>query len=165
LLERGAMMIEWPDDLGYKGGTFMNPKLYEDLLYPWHVKAFELAHKYGAFINMHSHGKIDALVPLFAKAKLDALNPVGPTDNMNLKALKDEYGDKICFQGGLSKNIGFMNPEELKEHLLDRLRVGTPGGGFILSSEGDIPVEMSLENFKIFLNLSKKYRRNRPKIS
>jgi len=165
LLERGAMMIEWPDDLGYKGGTFMNPKLYEELLYPWHVKAFELAHKYGAFINMHSHGKIDALVPLFAKAKLDALNPVGPTDNMNLKALKDEYGEVICFQGGLSKNIGFMNPEELKEHLLDRLRVGTPGGGFILSSEGDIPVEMSLENFKIFLNLSKKYRRNKPEVS
>jgi uroporphyrinogen-III decarboxylase len=164
LLERGAMVIAWPDDLGYKGGTFMNPKIYEELLYPWHVKAIELAHKYGAFINMHSHGKIDAVVPLFAKARLDVLNPVGPTDNMNLKLLKDEYGDVICFQGGLSKNIGFMKPEELKEHLLDRLRVGTPGGGFILASEGDIPVEMSLENFEIFLRISKKYRRNRPRV-
>jgi uroporphyrinogen-III decarboxylase len=165
LLERGAMVIGWPDDLGYKGGTFMNPKLYEELLYPWHVKAIELAHKYRAFINMHSHGNINAVVHLFAKAKLDALNPVGPTDNMDLKALKDEYGDVICFQGGLSKNIGFMKPEELKEHLLDRLRIGTPGGGFILSSEGDIPVEMSLENFETFLKMSKKYRRNRPRVS
>lgn len=162
LLERGAMVIGWPDDLGYKGGTFMNPKLYEELLYPWHVKAIELAHKYGAFINMHSHGNINAVVHLFAKAKLDALNPIGPTDNMDLKDLKDKYGDVICFQGGLSKNIGFMKPEELKEHLLDRLRIGTPGGGFILSSEGDIPVEMSLENFETFLKMSKKYRRNLP---
>lgn len=163
LLERGAIMIGWPDDLGYRGGTFMNPKLYEELLYPWHVKAIELAHKYGAFINMHSHGNIDAVVPLLAEAGLDVLNPVGPTDNMDLKALKDEYGDDVCFQGGLSKHIGFMKPEGLKEHLLDRLRVGTPEGGFILSSEGDIPVEMSLENFETFLKLSKKYRRNRPK--
>jgi uroporphyrinogen-III decarboxylase len=165
LLERGAMIIEWPDDLGYRGGTFMNPKLYEELLYPWHVKAIELAHRYGSFINMHSHGKIDTLVPLFAKAGLDVLNPVGPTDNMNLQDLKNKHGDIICFQGGLSKNIGFMEPEELKEHLLDRLRIGTPGGGFILSSEGDIPVEMSLENFKIFLKLSKKYRRNKLRVT
>jgi hypothetical protein len=162
LLERGAMMIGWPDDLGYKGGTFMNPKLYEEILYPWHVKAIELAHKYGAFINMHSHGKIDAVVPLLAKAGLDMLNPVGPTDNMNLEDLKEKYGDEMCFLGGLSKNIGFMKPEELKEHLLDRLRVGTPGGGFVLASEGDIPVEMSVENFETLLRLSKKYRRNRP---
>jgi len=164
LLERGAMMICWPDDLGYRGGTFMNPKLYEEILYPWHVRAINLAHKYDAFVNMHSHGKIDALVPLLAKAGLDVLNPVGPTDNMDLKSLKENYGDKICFLGGLSKNIGFMTPEELKEHLLDRLRIGTPGGGFILGSEGDIPVEMSVESFETLLKLSKKYRRNRPNV-
>ncbi|MEM3745634.1 MAG: uroporphyrinogen decarboxylase family protein, partial [Candidatus Bathyarchaeia archaeon] len=57
LLERGAMMIEWPDDLGHSRGTFVSPKLYEDLIFPWHAKAIELAHKYGAFVNMHSHGK------------------------------------------------------------------------------------------------------------
>ncbi|MCS7120244.1 MAG: uroporphyrinogen decarboxylase family protein [Nitrososphaerota archaeon] len=162
LLERGAMMIGWPDDLGYRQGPFMNPKLYEEIIYPWHVKAIELAHKYGAFVNMHSHGKIDSLVPLFVKAGLDVLNPIGPTDNMNLQALKDDYGDRLCLLGGLSKNIGLMGADELREHLLDRLRIGSPGGGFILGSEGDIPVEMSLENFELFINLSKKYRRNRP---
>lgn len=164
LLERGAMMIGWPDDLGWRGGTFMHPKLYEELIYPWHVRAIELAHKYGAFVNMHSHGKIDALIPLLVKAGLDMLNPVGPTDNMNLKILKEKYGDKLCFMGGLSKNIGFMNAEELKEHILDRLRSGSPGGGFILGSEGGIPVEMSVENFKMLLKISRKYRRNKPHI-
>ncbi|MEM2248956.1 MAG: uroporphyrinogen decarboxylase family protein [Candidatus Bathyarchaeia archaeon] len=161
LLERGAMMIEWPDDLGYRDGTFMSPKLYEELIYPWHVKAIELAHKYGAFVNMHSHGNINSLVPLFVRANLDMLNPVGPTDNMDLKSLKEKYGEDLCFLGGLSKNIGFMSAEELKEHLLDRLRVGSPGGGYILGSEGDIPVEMSIENFELLLRMSRKYRRNR----
>jgi uroporphyrinogen decarboxylase len=89
------------------------------------------------------------------------LNPVGPTDNMDLKNLKEKYGDKLCFLGGLSKNIGFMSAEELKEHLLDRLRIGAPGGGYILGSEGDIPVEMSVENFELLLKMSKKYRRNK----
>ncbi|MCX8170441.1 MAG: uroporphyrinogen decarboxylase family protein [Candidatus Bathyarchaeota archaeon] len=162
LLERGAMMIEWPDDLGHSHGTFISPKLYEDLIFPWHVKAIELAHKYDAFVNMHSHGKIDILIPLLVRARLDMLNPVGPTDNMDLRGLKEKYGDKICFLGGLSKNIGLMSAASLKEHLLDRLRVGSPGSGFILGSEGGIPMEMSIENFNLLLKASRKYRRNSP---
>jgi uroporphyrinogen-III decarboxylase len=81
---------------------------------------------------------------------------------MNLKELKEKYGDKLCLQGGLSKHIGFMSIDELREHLLDRLRIGSPGGGFILSSEGDIPYEMSIESFQAFIRMSKKYRRNKP---
>lgn len=128
--------------------------------FPWHAKAIKLAHKYGAFVNMHSHGKIDALVPLLIRAKLDMLNPIGPTDNIVLRSLKEKYSDNIRFLGGLSKNIGLMNSADLKEHLLDRLRVGVPGGGLILGSEGSIPMEMSLDRFNLLLKASRKYRRN-----
>jgi hypothetical protein len=55
-----------------------------------------------------------------------------------------------------------MSPNELREHLLDRIRVGSPGGGFILSSEGGIPYEMSVECFKGLIRLSRKYRKNKP---
>jgi len=162
LLERGAMMIGWVDDLGYNKGTFMNSELYKELIYPWHKKAIDLAHKYGAFVNMHSHGNINALVPLLVEADLDILNPVGPSDNMDLGILKEKYGDRLCFQGGLSKHIGFMSPQELKNHVVDRVRIGSPGGGFILSSEGELPFEMSREDFKAFLSISRRCRRNRP---
>ncbi|MEM2887880.1 MAG: uroporphyrinogen decarboxylase family protein [Candidatus Bathyarchaeia archaeon] len=161
LLERGALMITWVDDLGYNKGTFMNPNVYKELIFPWHKKAIELAHKYGAFVNMHSHGNINAIVPFLVDAKLDVLNPIGPSDNMNLAFLKEKFGDKLCLQGGLSKHIGFMNLSELKEHIIDRLRIGSPGGGYILSSEGSIPYEMSVNNFLAFLKISRKYRRTK----
>jgi hypothetical protein len=162
LLERGAMMINWVDDLGYNKGTFMNPELYEKLIFPWHKKAIELAHRYGAFVNMHSHGNINAVVPLLVEAGLDVLNPVGPSDNMDLAVLKKLFGDHLCLQGGLSKHIGFMNNKELRQHIVDRLRIGSPGGGFILSSEGSLPYEMSENHFLAFVKLSRKYRRNVP---
>ena len=160
LLERGAMMLGWVDDLGYNKGTFMNPKLYEELIFPWHKRAIGLAHKYGAFVDMHSHGNINAIVPLLVRAGLDVLNPVGPSDNMDLGALKEKFGGRLCLQGGLSKHIGFMSGEELKSHVSDRLRLGSPGGGFILSSEGDLPYEMNPESFSSFIEMSRRYRRN-----
>jgi len=160
LLERGALMIGWVDDLGYNKGTFMNPKLYEELILPWHQKAIDLAHRYGAFVNVHSHGNINAIVPLLVDTGLDVLNPIGPSDSMDLESLKERYDGKICLQGGLSKHLGFMSLEELRNHLADRIRVGSPGGGFILASEGDLPYEMTSENFAAFTKLSRKYRRN-----
>lgn len=159
LLERGALMIDWAEDLGYNKGTFMNPKLYEDLIYAWHKKAIDLAHKHGAFVNMHSHGNINALIPLLVNAKLDVINPVCPEDNMDLKILKEKYGDFLCFQGGLSKQIGLMSIEDVRNHVIDRLRIGSDGSGFILSNI-DLPYEMSHDNFKTFLNISRRYRRN-----
>ncbi len=48
---------------------------------------------------------------------------LGPTDNMDLKTLKKKHGDKLSFPGG-----------------------------YILGSEGDIPVEMSLETLNYSLN-------------
>jgi uroporphyrinogen-III decarboxylase len=162
LWERGALMITWVDDLGYNKGTFMNPQLYEDLIYPWHKKAIELAHKHGAFVNMHSHGNINAIMPLLVEAGLDVLNPIGPSDNMDLAALKHEYVDRLCLLGGLSKHIGFMSVEELKEHVADRIRKGSLGGGFMLGSEGSLPYEMTEENFLAFIRISQKYRRLKP---
>jgi len=162
LLERGAMMIGWVDDMGYNKGTFMSPKLYKELILPWHKRAIDLAHRHGAFVDMHSHGNINAIVPFLVKAKLDVLNPVGPSDNMDLKILKENYGDRLCLRGGLSKHVGFMNLDELKEHVMDRLRVGSIGGGFMLSSEGDLPYEMNPKNFVAFIMMSRRCRRNMP---
>lgn len=160
-VELGAYCISWPDDLGWSRDMFISPEQYKKLIYPWHKRAIELAHKHDAFVNMHGHGDINLIVPLLVKAKLDILNPVGPTDNMNLAELKEKYGDHLTLQGGLSKFIGNFNPEELAKHVMDRIAIGGPGGGFILGTEGGISPEMSIENFDILLRVSRKYRRNR----
>lgn len=161
-LERGVHCIGWVDDLGYNKGMFISPETYKEIIYPWHKRVIRLAHKYGAFVNMHSHGNINAIIPLLVEAGLDAINPVGPSDNMDLKSLKEKFGDWITLQGGISKFIGKMNKKQLEEHLKDRISKGSPGGGYILSSEGGIPVTMTRKNFEFFMECSRKYRRNSP---
>ncbi|RLI37497.1 hypothetical protein DRO55_01205 [Candidatus Bathyarchaeota archaeon] len=162
LLETGVHSIGWVDDLGYNKGMFISPKIYEEIIYPWHRRLIDLAHKHGAFVNMHSHGNINAIFHLLVDAKLDVINPVGPSDNMDLKELKEKFGDRITLQGGISKFIGEMTLDELREHIKDRLSIGSPGGGYILDSEGGIPINMSREKFEFFMECSRRYRRNRP---
>jgi len=160
-LERGVDSILFCDDLGSNMGMLISPELYEKFFYPWHKKLADLCHEYGAYLNMHSHGNINKIMPLLVKAGIDILNPVGPSDNMNLGELKEKYGDKITFMGGVSKFIGKMSREELKMHIKKVIDNGSPGGGFILMSEGGIPDNMNEDDFKFYLEINRRYRKRK----
>ena len=41
------------------------------------------------------------MVPDFIECGMDVLNPILPLDNMDPSRLKREYGDQLCFQGGI----------------------------------------------------------------
>jgi len=162
LLEKGVQCITWSDDLGYKRGTFIAPRVYEEIIYPWHRRVAQLAHKYEAFVEMHVDGNINAIMDLLVQGGVDAINNVGPGDNMDLATLKAKYGDHITLSGGMSRYTAQMTWEALRAHIIDRISIGSPGGGYILGQEGGITPDMSLENFSYLLACSRKHRRNRP---
>jgi uroporphyrinogen decarboxylase len=153
LLECGVHAIAFPDDLGHNLATFISPRLYKEVFLPWHRRLAELCHDFGAYVNMHSHGNINALMPWLYEAGIDILNPVGPSDGMSLPELKRRYGDRMTFMGGVSKFIGRMGPSELYRHLRAVMSAGSPGGGFILYSEGNIPVDMPRAKVYLYLLL------------
>jgi len=157
-LKRGVHSISFPDDLGGSRSMFFSPECYRDCFYEWHKKLFDLCHEYDAYVNMHAHGNINPVMPLLVEAGVDILNPVGPTDNMNLSEIKEKYGDKMTFMGGISKFIGEMSKEEIDQHLEEVIRIGSKGGGFITMSEGGLPYTMSHENFRFYRETSRKYR-------
>lgn len=112
LLKRGVHSITFSDDMGGARGMFFSLECYKDCFYEWHKRLFDLCHEYGAYVNMHSHGNINAILPLLVDAGVDILNPVGPTDNMDLRKIKEKYGNEITIMGGISKFIGEMSKKD-----------------------------------------------------
>ena len=166
LLECGVRVIGFADDLGHNRGTFFSPSVYREFFLPWHRRLADLCHAHGAYVNMHSHGNINAIVGDLCDAGIDILNPVGPSDGMDLAQLKRRYGHRMTLMGGVSKFIGEMSRSELREHLEQVFRVGAAGGGFIAYSEGSIPINMTRENLAYYLQLrrelSARYGRRGP---
>ncbi|MCK5327311.1 MAG: hypothetical protein KAR36_01800 [Candidatus Latescibacteria bacterium] len=153
LLECGVDGIYWTDDLGSNAGPLISPAMYVKYFFPWHKRAADLAHEYGKIAIMHSHGNINKLLPHIVETGIDVLDPVGPSDNMDLESLKAHYGDRISLMGGISRFIGELSMEELKTHLEEVYRVGCPGGGFIPMEEGGVPQNMPYENFVRYVQL------------
>jgi len=160
LLECGVDAVWWTDDLGSNTGPLMSPKCYRKYFFPWHKRTASLAHKYGKFAFMHSHGNINALLPDIVETGIDMLDPVGPSDGMDIKHLKECYGNRLCFAGGISRFVADMSKPELGSHIEEVYR-SCKGGGFIPWEEGGIPKDMTKDNFEHYLKIrsemSKKY--------
>jgi len=167
LIEAGVDALWWTDDLGSNTGPLMSPACYRKYFFPWHRRAADLAHQHGIIAMMHSHGNINQLLPDIVATGIDLLDPVGPSDGMNLKEVKEKYGQRLCFSGGISRFIADMSPAQLRTHVEEVYRIGSKGGGFLPCEEGGVPKNMPKEHFKHYLDIraemSRKYANGRLK--
>ena len=159
LLRRGVDCIYVGDDMGSSTGLLLSPKAYASFYQGWHKKMADLCHEHNAYLEIHSHGNINGIIPELVSTGVDILDPVGPSDGMNLEELLQNYGHQAVFAGGISKYIGEMTRDELTSHLEQVISVGKRYGGYIFRGEGGIPPTMSRETFQYYMETSRRLRK------
>lgn len=147
--------VRWPDDMGYKYNQFFSLRTYRELLKPVHKRAVDWAHAHGAKAALHSCGDINPFVPELVEIGLDALNPLEVKAGMNPIDLKQRYGDKLVFHGGINATL-WDNPEAIEAEITRVLPVMKQNGGYIFSSDHSVPSSVSLEDFRRITDLAKK---------
>jgi uroporphyrinogen decarboxylase len=67
---------------------------------------------------------------------------------MDPRILKDRYGDRLCFEGGVSvqRTLPFGAVEEVRREVLERIAVLGKGGGYILGPSHQIQAGTPPEN-------------------
>lgn len=146
--------VSWPDDMGYKGHQFFSLPMYREVIKPFHQRAIDWAHQKGIKAYLHSCGDVNPFVPELVAMGLDALNPLEVKAGMNPIQLKQNYGDKLVFQGGINA-ILWDKPEEIKAEMERVVPVMKQHGGYIFSSDHSVPSSVSLEDFRQIVSLAK----------
>ena len=140
--------------MGYKGHQFFSLDNYRNLVKPYHKRAIEWAHDKGIKAQLHSCGNINPFVPELVEIGLDMLNPLEVKAGMNPIELKQEYGDKLAFNGGLNAVL-FDKTEQLWEEMERIIPVMKENGGYVISSDHSIPEAVDLELFQEFVDKAK----------
>ena len=144
-------IIRLGDDLGENGGPFMDPELYRTLFKPRHtiLNQYIKAHS-GAHTFLHSCGSIYKLMPDLIDAGFEILNPVQTNANeMDPAVLKKEFGNDVTFWGGGADTRFVLNrgtPDEVKKHVLERLEIFSPGGGYVFNTVHNILPDVPPQN-------------------
>jgi uroporphyrinogen decarboxylase len=146
-----ADVLRFGDDLGMDSGPFMRPAIYRALFKPRHAQLCDYVHRHsGMRTFLHTCGSIHDLMPDLIEAGYDVLNPIQTScRNMDPARLKREFGRDVTFWGAGCDTRRVLNratPVEVKAHVLERLEILAPGGGFVFNTVHNILPEVPPQN-------------------
>ena len=137
-------LVTGGDDFGWSAAPYMSPADFRRLIKPHYQEL--IGHIKGRFPHLrfylHSHGQIMDLVPDLIECGVDVLNPILPLDNMEPRRLKQEYGDALCFHGGIDVEhiLPFGTVNEVRDHVEQTIDILAPGGGYWFKAQVISPV-------------------------
>jgi len=134
-------------DFGSSTALLFNPRIYIDHIFPWEKAYCEEAHRLGMKVFKHCCGRTLSIFKYFIEAGYDAYESIQPTAGMDVKALKEEYGDEITIWGGVSnENLIGGTPEDVEADARYALKWAAPGGHFIYGASHSLAVGAKREN-------------------
>ncbi len=142
-------MIFTADDLGTQNGLMMSPDIWEQNIKPHHVELNKTVHEFGAKVIYHTDGAIMKAVPGLIDMGIDILQALQfDAAEMDPQVLKDEYGDRLCFEGGVSvqKTLPFGTVDDVRQETQELVRVLGQSGGYILGPSHYIQAGTPVEN-------------------
>jgi uroporphyrinogen decarboxylase len=147
---KGKLDIAWyGDDYGTQQGLLISIPTWRKHIRPRLLKLVDLAKSYSLKVMLHSCGSIRELIPDLIDIGIDILDTLQPkAKGMEPQELKRLYGDKISFHGTIS-TAGVLlsgSSEDVKEEVIDRIRVMAKGGGFCLAPTHTIMPDTPIEN-------------------
>ena len=133
----GKVMITYvAEDMGGQEALMYSPVHIREYFIPRMKRMMDLAHQAGAYVFHHSDGAIRTILPEMIEAGIDILNPVQwRCKGMERQALKRDFGHQLVFHGGVDNQhtLAFGSVEEIREEVIDNLRILGEGGGYILA--------------------------------
>jgi len=152
--------IMFGDDWGHQQGVIFGPQRWRDVIKPNMAKQFARSKAAGKYALHHSCGSVAEIIPDLIDIGLDVLESVQPEAcGMNPYHLKDRFGDKLTFWGGLGSQsiIPFGTPDELREEIRKlAAHMGTNGGYILAPAKGlqpGTPPENGLAILEEFIKL------------
>ena len=123
------------DDIGGQRGLLMSLDMWERFVKPCHVRLNHAIHQYGVKVIYHTDGSVMDAVDGLIDMGIDVLQALQfNAEGMDPVALKRDFGDRLCFEGGIcvQSTLPFGTPDDVRREVRDRKRVLGKDGGYIL---------------------------------
>jgi len=137
------------DDIGGQNGLLMSLPLWEEFIKPHHVRLNRLIHDFGVRVIYHSDGAVMEAVPGLVDMGIDVLQALQfDAAGMDPVALKRGFGERLCFEGGVSvqHTLPFGTAEDVRAEVRRLIAVLGQDGGYILGPSHAIQAGTPPEN-------------------
>lgn len=144
------------DDMAYKTGPFFSPLVFRDLVLP---RFRRVRKKITIPWVIHSDGNLTPFLDDLLTLEIAGLHPI-EEGAMDIRAVKRQYGDRVCVMGNVDLNVlGLGTPEEVERTVYDLVRDVGPGGGYIVTCGNSLAGYLRPENVLALGAAVRKYGR------
>lgn len=144
------------EDMAGKSGPLVGPNLVKEFIAPYYKKVWECAKAYGATLfSQDSDGYMEPVMDAFLDCGLNCFHPCEPAAGMDMVRLRQKYGKRLCFKGGIDKYTLRQDKEAIRKELEYKMSASMLGGGTIFGLDHRIPNGVTLENYKYYVKLGR----------
>ena len=148
------------DDIAGQGGLLMSLEMWEEFLKPYHTRLNKAIHEFGAKVMYHSDGDVTRAVPGLLGMGMDVLQALQfDAGEMDPAGLKNKYGDRLCFEGGVSvqSTLPFGTVEKVVAEVKSHVNILGKNGGYILGPSHAIQAGTPPENIYAMFETAQNY--------
>lgn len=156
----GADCIMESEDFCGKTGPFMSLSHFKEFCMPGLKIVSKAAKHAGLKFIKHSDGYVWPLLDcLIGELQADAYHPSEPVAGMDIRKVKEVYGDRTCVIGNIdcSHLLPFGTEKEIEDAVRQCVEENKPGGGYILSSSNCVHAAIPLKNLLAMIRAGRTY--------
>jgi MtaA/CmuA family methyltransferase len=143
----------------FAGGGFMSPKMYAEYVLPYERRVVDAVKEFSIPVYTHTCGKIGDRLELMEQTGtmgIDTLDP-HPLGNVALADAKNGVGKRLFLKGNMNSVsiLEYTTKAEVVAEATERIQIGMPGGGYILSSACSIAPRVEPWKIELLTPLAK----------
>ena len=122
------------DDIAGQNGLLMSLPMWEEFIKPYHVRLNRTIHDFGVKVIYHTDGAVMDAVEGLVDMGIDVLQALQfDASGMDAEKLKDRFGGRLCFEGGLSvqRTLPFGTPDDVRAEAAHLIRTLGQNGGYL----------------------------------
>lgn len=136
------------DDYSGNQGPVMGPKRFREFILPGLIRQAGAIHARGGYFIKHTDGNVWDILDGLAEARIDGWHGIQPSVGMDLRRLKERYGNGPCFFGGVNcETLVAGTPEQARAEVRYAIQHAAPGGGLVVTCGNVLQPGAQLENY------------------
>jgi uroporphyrinogen-III decarboxylase len=145
----------------FAGAGFISRQMYREFVMPYEDEVFGAIRQAGCRSYVHTCGAIGDRLDLMAQTAVDGIDTLDPPPlgTVDLAKAKGEYGRRFFFKGNLDAVNEMLHADDatFQRAVEDRIRIGKPGSGYILSSACSVAPHVQPERLRRLTELAERF--------
>jgi uroporphyrinogen-III decarboxylase len=147
----------------FAGAGFISRAMYAEFVLPYEHRVAESVRQFQIPVYTHTCGAIGDRLDLMVQTGIDGIDTLDPPPlgTVDLQQAKAEFGDRIFFKGNLDAVHEMLMADQstFERAVRQRLEIGAPGSGYILSSACSVSPHVSPDRLATMTELAERHGR------